>query len=162
MPKIILSTLLVLLACSGLLMANECQIKEVTQREVNNNFTFKTIIQKGLFIYAPQPTEAMLSYDGVTYIYDKDNLISLMTVQEKFQKSETIEKTIQESYLYNCSEPIIKINKPDFDIFIIKGNLNDKPRAIAFILNKKDDSHFYLLSFSGFSTDQATQMLIRN
>lgn len=141
-------------------LANECQIKEITPKEETNSFIFKTTLQKNLFIYTPQPKEALLSSDGVIYIYDKDNIIGFITAREKFQKFETIEKTIQKSYFYDCSKPIIKFGKSNFDIFVIESNLNDKPKISALIIDKTDDSYFYLLSFIGFSKDQAIQMLI--
>lgn len=161
MPKIVLSMFTLLVLSCGLSMANECQIKEISPTEEANNFTFQTILQKGLVAYTPQPKKALLASDGVTYIYDEDNLIGFMTVRERFQRQETIEKTIQESYFNDCSKPIIKINKANFDLFVIENKMDEKPRATAIIIDKTDDSYFYLLSFVGFSQEQATQMLIR-
>lgn len=159
MPKIILSTLLVLLACSGLSMANECQIKEISPKAVSNELTFKTNLQKGLDIYTPTPKDALLFSDGVAYHFDGDRMVSFVTVREKFQKKSTIEETIQKLYFHDCSKPIIKISKLKFDIFFIGNVLDEKTKVLAFIINKTNNSYFYLLSFDGFSQDEVTTIL---
>lgn len=163
MPKIILSALLVLFACSGLSMANECQIKEVTKEEVNNSFTFKNIVSTGLALYSPIPAGTIAASDGVVLILERENLIGIFTIQKDFITKGSIKKTIQEAYHYNCSEPILNINKPDYKIYIIeeKGTLDDRPRTTAFVLTDKYKDLFYLISFTGFSKSEVVQMLTR-
>ncbi|AZS50392.1 hypothetical protein DM558_06205 [Entomomonas moraniae] len=163
MPKIIISTLLVLLACSGLSMANECKIKEISPKEESNSYTFKNIVSKGLALYSPIPIGTIAASDGVVLILERENLIGIFTIQKDFITKGTIEKTIQEAYYYDCSEPIININKPDYKIYIIeqKGTLDDRPRTTAFVLTDKYKDLFYLISFTGFSKDEVVQMLTR-
>ncbi len=163
MPKIILSTLLVLIACSGLSMANECQIKEISSKEESNSYTFKNIVSKGLALYSPIPIGTVAASDGVVLILERENLIGIFTIQKKFITKGAVEKTIEEAYYYDCSEPIININKPDYKIYIIeqKGTLDDRPRTTAFVLTDKYKNLFYLISFTGFSKDEVVQMLTR-
>lgn len=152
------------LSYSNLVNANQCKIVNNTiEKSLEANLPLKNILQSGLEVYTPIPKETILSSDGIVFVYGKDNIIGLLTVQEKFQIKETIEKTIKEAYFYDCVEPIIKIDKPDFNIFIIenKSNLDDKLRMTVFFINKKDDSYFYLLSSIGLSKNEVIQMLIR-
>lgn len=162
MPKIVLSVFTLLALSCGLSMANECQINEISSVEEEvGEFPFKTTLQKNLFIYTPEPKEALLSSDGVIYIYGENNIIGFITANEKFQKQDTIEKTFQKNYFYNCSKPIIRLDKSKFNVFIIEKSLDDKPKTIAVIIDKTDDGYFYLLSFVGFSMDQTIKMLSR-
>lgn len=159
MPKFVLSTLILLVLSCGLSMANECQIKEVTSTKDISSFTFKTNLQKGLDIYTPTPKDALLFSDGVAYHFDGDRMISFVTVRENFQKKSTIEETIQKLYFHDCSKPIMKISKLKFDIFFIGNVLDEKTKVLAFIINKTNNSYFYLLSFDGFSQDEVTTIL---
>lgn len=163
MPKIILSALLVLITFTGLSMANECKIKEISLKEESNSYTFKNIVSKGLALYSPIPIGTIAASDGVVLILERENLIGIFTIQKDFITKGTIEKTIQEAYYYDCSEPIININKPEYKIYIIeqKGTLDDRPRTTAFVLTDKYKDLFYLISFTGFSKDDVVQMLTR-
>lgn len=163
MIRLLLLSICLLLGISNLANANECKIDSsvLALNKGTMDLTFRNNISKGLDLYTPIPIGSIVASDGVVLIQKNENLVGVFTVKEKFITKGTIEKTIQDAYNYDCSEPILNINKPDYKIYIIeqKGTLDDRPRTTAFVLTDKYKDLFYLISFTGFSKNEAVQML---
>lgn len=168
MLRITILFFIVLMNYAGVVSANQCKIVPLTlpttlPSPIKNNFTFRNTFEKGLDIYIPVPDNAIVT-DGVVYRYKNNNRIGMFKYMEKFLLSDTIEKTIEDNYNINCDGLVNQLIKSNFKIFIVSSKENDfngLNQITVFILNEKDDSYFYLLSFAGYPKEDVIQMLIR-
>lgn len=165
MPKIILSTLLVLLACSGLSMANECRIKEISPKAVSNEFTLENILEKDLKVFTGNPVKTLVGSMPIL-IFENKKHIGFQRIDENFYSQQSLEKSFQKQAV-NCQS-----NTPYFEkngyTFLLKSveplpSDNRKTTSVFIIPDpKKNKDYFYLVSFVGFDQQDIIQMLIKD
>lgn len=187
MPKIIISTLLVLLACSGLSMANECKPPRIKQGEITYKIppqNTSPVVFSRHRININNPTLTIFSTDILIYIYGEGENRKTLSIQalpdtlkdsnNKYNATEAYKlafgldnKEASDEFILNIRSSL-QICDAEITQYPFKG-INTPIIKVNMIISGKKDTIFYvfnniepfidMVQFSNFTDKEIDQVM---